>query len=199
MNNKMTLRLSLLLVFLFLAATLPATNYGLGGDTTEVKGHYGASDSTVIICPATSPDGAGTLDSAILFSHDDWHGPHTVNVLIFRSDSTLLDTTNDFYVNTSTDVRYKSDFVNKSAIAASTAYLVGIHLASAGGVNGAMWLCRKTASTTPTWRFMTGQATIPTTFVTGSSSSAWPMSLWCFYSSAGGVSTSQVIMIDGDD
>jgi hypothetical protein len=200
MNSKNISRLcalSLLTLFAFPAQS-DATQFAFGGDTTGVT-QIQWNDSSVLICPATSDVGAGNLDSAIMQLHANWKGPHTVNFLIYNSDSTLLDTTNDFTVTTSAATRYKADFVGKAAIQANSSYLIGIHLASEGGTNGAIRIVVLSGGTTPTWRYKLNRATIPATWATDATTGGYPFTLFLFYSSSDETPTRWMIVISGDN
>jgi hypothetical protein len=170
-----------------------ATNYNFGGDTTGVA-LYSRTDSSYVVDTVTSPANAGTLDSGIIWLDANYNVGHLVSIIIYKNDSTFLDSTARFVVSTNSRTRYKANFIQKGAIAASTRYFVGIHLASTntGDSTGAIRISI-TAAVNPKWWYKEAQAVIPATITGPATTSGYSIAMMLYYSStdAGG----QVIII----
>jgi len=153
-------------VLLSLTIKANAETFTFGGDTTGTSYWAGGADSMVLLYPTTSPATALTLDSAVGFFASNWKGPHTVSIILFNSDSTALDSTLTFVVSNSARTRYAAAFKNHAAVTAGTAYLYGVHYASAGGTPGTMRIYEVGGASSGSWRMDTGRAVIPATFIT---------------------------------
>ena len=190
-----TNKVLLIFVCLPLAGFAGATDYNFGGDTTGATG-YQCADSSVWVTPATSPANEGNLDSVVIWLDANYNTNH-VAVVIYKADSTIWDSTVYWNVTTDSKTRYRADFINGAAIAASTAYLVGIHLTLASGdaEDGPIKYDEKGSGTTVVWRQMAAQATIPAAFTTSGTASVYAAAIILYYSSAAPAATSQVIII----
>jgi len=183
-----------------------AETFTFGGDTTGTS-YYGLGDSCAITYSAISPATAVTLDSAIGFYHNNWYGPDSIAILIYNSDNTILDSTPHFAVNTVGRIRYKANFVIHAALAASTAYFVGIHLSSAtGATGGTTWVYELGGTPNTLWRWDNERATIPATFVTDATSTKYVFAMLLFGTGEGGEEPPPFtgtgrrrMMIGGDD
>lgn len=158
------MRILLLAVILTVCARAAmATDYFMGGDTTQTA-YMVKYDSTVFVQPFTSGANAGYADSMIAWIHDDYHGPFQVAFVIGQvvgSDTNVIDSTSYFTVTGSANNRYSAAFKENVAISASTIYLLGMHADGEGGTNGPMWLCvSSTAGYLARWT-QTPTATIP--------------------------------------
>jgi len=187
-----------LIVGLILSPILSlADDYGFGGDTTGTDAVQRV-DSSYIVDSLTSPANTGTLDSGIIWLDANYKGPHTVNIVIYNSDSTFLDSTADFTVNTDSRVRYKADFVEGASISSETQYFIGFHLASEGGDDGAIKYHNNSGGSQVSAWYKSAQASIPST-ITGPTKdvNSRAISMYVFYSDDGGGSSGQVIIIGG--
>lgn len=167
---------------LILGTAAQAADYTFGGDTTGTT-QIQRTDSSYVVDTVTSPNATGGLDSAVIWLNANYAGPHSVAIVVYANDSTVLDSTAHFAVSTNALTRYKADFINGGSIAALTRYFIGIHLASTGGTNGAIKIGCNTAMT-PRWWYKEAQAVIPATITAPSTTSGYAIAIMLYYSSA---------------
>ncbi|MFA5382524.1 MAG: hypothetical protein WC356_05105 [Candidatus Micrarchaeia archaeon] len=155
-------KILIFLACLMMVGVSGATDYSFGGDTTGTD-QIQMSDSAYLVDTATTPAYSGDLDSAVIWLHSNWNS-HSVAIIIYNADSTILDSTAHFSVEAASVTRYAASLVNKAAVGASTRYFIGLHLAKEGGTNGdgAMRTIRLVSSTVKQW-FKTAQPVIPAT------------------------------------
>lgn len=176
------MKYKLLIILLLLAAPVMATDYGFGGDTTGTSS-AGRNDSAIYVDTFTTAVAAGNLDSVAVWLKNNYHGPHSIAVVIYDTDSNIVDSTAHFTVSVSDLTRFRADFIEGAAVSASTKYFVGLHAASAGGIDGNYLLGVK-IGLTPILRYKNDLSTIPAAMTGTTAANGNTSMIWAFYHDA---------------